>query len=170
MGVDVSSIRTPNEVGQYPSTTFRETARVRWPGVLRRIKKEDPKAMRPKVLTAICVLASSLPSAQIPPVITGQWVIAGPIIQERVPLRFLTSPNSISESTVPLSQLRGFPLSQIGPGAWPQRPKAVQFDVVREAGTLRMSGYLRNASGGGDFSVTLDPKFAAAWLRPSVGS
>ena len=91
----------------------------------------------------------------------GSWTIAGPVILERVPLKFFTFPNNSSETAIALSQLRGLTRSQLEPATPPRRHEAVQFDVVREAGTLHLEGYLQAGNGGGNFTFIPSPSFAA---------
>jgi hypothetical protein len=93
---------------------------------------------------AVSMLAASLAHGQDPPAITGRWTVAGPVLLDRVPLKFFTAPNNSSESPLPASQFR------------------VPLDLVREAGTLHLEGSLQNGSGGGNFTFTPDPTFAPA--------
>jgi len=99
---------------------------------------------------ALSLFASGLAAAQNTLPITGQWIVAGPVVLDRVPLKFFTSPNNINESSIQLSQLR------------------VPLDLMREAGTLHLEGSLQNG-GGGRFTFTPNPSFPAEMSSLGIG-
>lgn len=123
--------------------------------------------MTRNVCIAFGVLACSLPAQNIAP-ITGQWTIAGPVILQRVPVKFFTSPNNSGESAIPLSEIRGLTASQLEIGMLSGLYAPVQFDVVREAGDLYLEGHLQNGGGGGGFTFVPNPKFAAEMLSLGI--
>jgi len=91
--------------------------------------------------------------------ITGQWTISGPIVEDRVQLsirRYRPGSEMSSSSSVPLGQLSGLTRAQLGSST----PLVTRFDIVREAGTLRLEGYLQNGSGGGNFTFIPNPGYA----------
>jgi len=90
--------------------------------------------------------------------ITGQWTIASSGSPDKV--RFgiqRTSPNHDmnSSSDAPLSQFRGITRAQID-----STGTVARFDLVRDAGTFHMEGYLQNGGGGGNFNFAPNPNFA----------
>jgi len=99
--------------------------------------------------------------------ITGQWTISGPIVEDRVQLsirRYWPGSEMSSSSSVPMSQLSGLTRAQLGSA----EGMVTRFDIVRDAGTLRLEGYLQNGSGGGNF--TFIPNAAYANEMRSRGS
>src|ERR1041385_9177912 len=80
--------------------------------------------------------------------VTGQWTIGNSGSPDKV--RFgsqRTGPNHNmnSSSDAPLSQFSGITRAQIdSTGA------VVRFELVRDAGTFRLEGYLQNGTGGGN--------------------
>jgi hypothetical protein len=90
---------------------------------------------------ALGLFSSFLASAQNASPIAGQWMVAGPVVLDRVPVKFFTPPKNISESAIPLSQLR------------------LPLDLVREAGTLHLEGSLQDGSG--KFTFNSNPSFPA---------
>jgi hypothetical protein len=113
-----------------------------------------------KNYAAISVLglsASWFALAQSNAPITGQWTIASAGSPDKV--RFgiqRTSPNHNmnSSSDAPLSQFRGITRAQIDSAG-----NVTRFDLVRDAGTFHMEGYLQNGGGGGNFSFTPNPNY-----------
>ena len=99
---------------------------------------------------ALTLFASGLAAGQNTSPITGQWMVAGPVVLDRVPLKFFTPPNNISESAIPLSQLRA------------------PLDLVREAGTLHFEGSLQDG-GGGSFTFRSNPSFPAEMSSLGIG-
>ena len=100
---------------------------------------------------ALSLFASGLAAAQDTAPIAGQWMVSGPVVLDRVPLKFFTSPNNTSESPIPLSQLR------------------IPLDLVREAGTLHLEGSLQNGGGGGSFTFRPNPSFPAEMSCLGIG-
>jgi hypothetical protein len=98
---------------------------------------------------AFSLFASGLAAAQNTSPITGQWTVAGPVVLDRVPVKFFRPPNNVSESTIPLSQLRS------------------PLDLVREAGTLHLEGSLQD--GGGSFTFISNPSFPAEMSSLGIG-
>jgi len=91
--------------------------------------------------------------------ITGQWTISGPIVADQVQLsirRYTPGSNMSSSSQVSITQLNGLTRAQF---ASPVSSLA-RFDIVRDAGTLRLEGYLQNGSGGGNFTFIPNPGYA----------
>ena len=100
---------------------------------------------------AFTLFASGLAAAQNASPISGQWTVAGPAVLDRVPVKFFTAPNNISEFLIPPSQLR------------------VPLDLMREAGTLHLEGSLQNGSGGGSFTFTPNRSFPAEMSSVGIG-
>ncbi|HEY7392926.1 MAG TPA: hypothetical protein VH640_30680 [Bryobacteraceae bacterium] len=109
----------------------------------------------PSVLVALGIY---LALAQNGSPITGQWALgaAEPDGQVRLTLQ-RSGPgfNMNSTSPVPLSQLRGLSRAELDSSG-----SVVHFDLVRDAGTLRFTGYLQNGGGGGAFTFTPSASFA----------
>ncbi len=100
----------------------------------------------------------SLAVAQTGSPITGHWTIARPVFQDHVLLTIRccgnTNSNMNSSTPVPLAQFRGLIRAQLessGPVA--------RFEIVRDAGTLQLQGYLQNGGGGGTFTFSPNPNF-----------
>jgi hypothetical protein len=114
-----------------------------------------------KNYAAISVLglsASWFALAQSNAPITGQWTIASSSSPDKVHFGIQrTSPNHNmnSSSDAPLSQFRGITRAQID-----STGTVARFDLVRDAGTFHMEGYLQNGGGGGNFNFTPNPNFA----------
>ncbi len=115
-----------------------------------------------KVCLAIGVLVCasvslSLVFGQSNSPITGQWMIGGPVMQDYVQFTIQRSSpnhNMSSSSTVPLNQFRGLGRAQLdSPGS------AVQFQIVRDAGTFQFQGFLQGGHGGGTFAFSANPSF-----------
>jgi len=90
--------------------------------------------------------------------ITGQWTISGPVFQDHVMLRIQCCGNSKSNmntsSPLPLNQLRGLTRSQLE-----SSNSVARFEIVREAGTLSLQGYIQNGAGGGIFTFSPNAGF-----------
>src|SRR6185369_16191837 len=109
----------------------------------------------------ICsVIFMSFAFAQNTSPITGQWTISGPVFQDYVMLRIQCcssgKSNMNSSSPLSLSQLRGLARNQLDASG-----SVARFEIVREAGTLQLQGYLQNGSGGGIFSFSPNPNFVS---------
>src|SRR5262249_2820346 len=63
--------------------------------------------------------------------------------------------NMNSSSDAPLSQFTGITRAQID-----STGSVVRFELVRDAGTFRLEGYLQNGTGGGNFAFTPNPSYA----------
>jgi len=90
--------------------------------------------------------------------ITGQWTIASSGSPDKVHFGMQrTSPNHnmSSSSDAPLSQFRGITRAQVDSGG-----SVARFELVRDAGTFQLEGYLRNGGGGGTFTFTQNPNYA----------
>jgi len=103
-------------------------------------------------------LSAWFAAAQTNAPITGQWTISSSGSPDKV--RFgiqRTSPNHNmnSSSDAPLSQFRGITRGLVDSGG-----TVVRFDLVRDAGTFHMEGYLQNGGGGGNFIFTPNPNYA----------
>jgi hypothetical protein len=119
--------------------------------------------MSVKFYVALCVLVSSalfiaLAFAQTTAPINGHWAMGG-IVPDRAQVTIQccagTGFNMTRSQSVPLDQLRGITRSQLeGSGA------VTQFQIVRDAGTLQIQGYLQNGRGGGTFTFVPNPAFA----------
>jgi len=97
--------------------------------------------------------------AQTTSPITGQWTISGPVVEDRVQLsirRYRPGSEMSSSSSVPMSQLSGLTRAQLGSAT----PSLIRFDIVRDAGALRLEGYLQNGGGGGNFTFIPNPGYA----------
>lgn len=55
---------------------------------------------------ALWLFAAVFAAAQNTSLITGEWTVTGPVLLNRLILRFFTPPNNISESSIPRSELR----------------------------------------------------------------
>ena len=112
------------------------------------------------ISVSVCIAVSlALALAQSTPPITGQWTISGPVVEDRVQLtirRYRPGSEMSSSSSLPMSQLSGLTRAQLGSPT----PSLIRFDIVRDAGTLRLEGYLQNGSGGGNFTFAPNPGYA----------
>jgi hypothetical protein len=91
--------------------------------------------------------------------ITGQWTLGGSTIQEKTQLtisRNSLGHNMNSSSPIALSELRGLSQAQLG-----STGSNVKFEIVRDAGTLRFEGFVRNGGGGGTFVFSPNTGFAS---------
>src|SRR5579871_1767970 len=118
--------------------------------------------MSRKIYAAISVLGLSacwLALAQSNGPIAGQWTIASTGSPDKVRFgiqRTSANNNMNSSSDAPLSQFRGITRGQIDSGG-----AVARFDLVRDAGTFHMEGYLQNGGGGGNFTFTPNPNYAS---------
>lgn len=90
--------------------------------------------------------------------ISGDWTASAPSIasvltEPGLLFRFNTPPNNISRSLIPLNQIRRLTLDRS------TAPAPAEFDVVREAGVLHLTGTLADQTGSGHFTFTPDPAF-----------
>src|SRR5215469_12670499 len=79
--------------------------------------------------------------------ITGQWTLGGSTGQDKVQLtisRNSLGSNMNSSSPIALSELHGLTQAQLG-----STGSNVRFEIARDAGTLRLEGFVRNGGGGG---------------------
>jgi len=91
--------------------------------------------------------------------ITGQWTVSGALADSQVQLtiqRGGPGRNMSSSSPIALSQLRGLTRAQLDSSG-----SSARFELLRDAGTLQFAGYLQNGGGGGAFTFTPYPRFAA---------
>ena len=83
--------------------------------------------------------------------LTGQWTMGGLVLQDRVLFGIQCCGsagfNMTSSMPVPLAQFRGLTRAQLDYGG-----AVMQFQIVRDAGTLQLQGYLDNGKGGGTFT------------------
>src|SRR5258706_11524167 len=90
--------------------------------------------------------------------ITGQWTISGPVFQDYVMLRIQCcnsgKSNMNTSSPLSLNQLRGLTRNQLESSA-----SVARFEIVRDAGTLRLEGYIQNGAGGGVFTFSPNANF-----------
>ena len=89
--------------------------------------------------------------------ISGQWTIGRASEPDRVQLTLQrnTADSSMSNSTpVDFAQFRG-----VSPAQLNSTGRVAQFELVRDAGTFRLDGYLRSGGGGGTFQFSPNPKF-----------
>jgi hypothetical protein len=112
------------------------------------------------ISVSLCLAISlALGFAQSTSSITGQWTISGPIVEERVQLsirRYNPRSEMNSSSLLPLSQFSGLTRDQLGS----QTGSVARFDIVRDAGTFRLEGFLQNGSGGGNFTFMPNAGYA----------
>jgi hypothetical protein len=76
----------------------------------------------------------------------------------------LSGHHHVTGGRVPLAQLHG-----LGPDDLGAASVSVEFDVVRQAGTLHCTGHLHSGKGAGDFEARLDADFARRLERRGVG-
>src|SRR5438094_7847713 len=108
-------------------------------------------------ISALGCGAVYLALAQSSSPIPGHWTVGGPVVQDKVQLTIRRSTgksNMSSSSAAPLNHLRGLTRAQLDSSG-----SVVRFELVREAGTLRFEGYLRNGGGGGAFTFSPNPSF-----------
>jgi hypothetical protein len=117
--------------------------------------------MSRKICASISVLGLSVAwfaLAQSNAPITGQWTIGNAGSPDKVRFSIQrTGPNHNmnSSSDAPLSQFTGVsraPIDSTGSMA--------RFDLIRDAGTFHLEGYLKNGSGGGNFVFTPNRAYA----------
>jgi hypothetical protein len=104
-----------------------------------------------------CLAIFALAQETVP--ITGQWTVNGSLIDDQVELtiqRGVPGRNMSSSSPIALSQLRGLTRAQLDSSG-----SMARFELARDAGTLQLAGYLQNGGGGGAFTFTPNPRFAA---------
>src|SRR5215472_18604854 len=111
-------------------------------------------------LSALILSAAYFALAQNGALITGQWTIGGPVLQDKIQFTIQRSAGAnahmSSSSPVGLVQLRGLIRAQLdSPG------NVVRFELVRDSGTFRLEGYLRSGGGGGSFVFLPNPNFAS---------
>jgi hypothetical protein len=117
--------------------------------------------MSRKTYAAISVLllsAASLALAQSNALITGQWTIGSFGSPDKVRFgiqRTSLNHNMNSSSDAPLSQFHAIMGGQLDSAGG-----LVRFDLVRDAGTFHLEGYMRNGSGGGNFTFAPNPNYA----------
>ncbi len=98
--------------------------------------------------------------AQITGPITGQWTLSGPVFDDRVQFslsRLSRRSSMSSSSSLPISQINGLARAQLASPV----PVVARFDIVRDAGTLRLEGFLQNGSGGGNFTFVPNTTYAS---------
>lgn len=104
-------------------------------------------------------LLITLTFAQTPAPLTGQWTMGGLVLQDRVLFSIQccggTGFNMSSSMPVPLAQIRGLTRPQLDYGG-----AVMQFQIVRDAGTLQLQGYLDNGKGGGTFTFVPNASYA----------
>jgi hypothetical protein len=119
--------------------------------------------MSPKINVGISVFVSiliclSVVSAQTGSPITGQWTMGGIVVQDQVQFgiqRSTGNANMNSSSVIPLSQLRGLTRAHMDSPGTP-----VAFEIVRDAGTFQLQGFLQGGRGGGPFRFLPNANFA----------
>jgi hypothetical protein len=118
--------------------------------------------MRRKIVLAIGALVCfAVAQDRLP--ITGQWTLGGPAVSghEQLTIQRSSGSSSMSSSSpVPLAQLRGLTGTQLDSSG-----SVARFELVRDAGTLRFEGFLKNGGGGGTFTFAPNPDFAAAMRK-----
>lgn len=101
----------------------------------------------------------TLALAQTSSPLTGQWTMGGLVLQDRVLFSIQccggTGFNVSSSMPVPLAQFRGLTRAQLDSGG-----AVMQFQMVRDAGTLQLQGYLDNGKGGGTFMFVPNVSYA----------
>src|SRR6266540_1128817 len=112
----------------------------------------------------ICTLAGVVMwalSAQQPAPITGQWIIesgtSGDQVQLTLHRTFGKSGNSTNSSSYPMNNLKGLSRAQMESA----QGSPVQFEMVRDAGTLACEGYFKRGNGAGSFTFSTNAGFAS---------
>jgi len=115
------------------------------------------------VATGVLACGAAIVLSQNTSPITGQWTLGGPpvgdITEGMVRLtiqRTSATSNMNSSSPVAVNQLRGLTRGQLDSSG-----VVARFELPRDAGTFRFEGYLQHGSGGGTFTFSPNPNFAA---------
>ena len=114
-------------------------------------------------ILALVFIGTSTPSLSVAAMqgdsqgtLQGSWTISPLPVSDQV--EFTLQMNSEhrhmnSSSAAPLSQFRGLTAAQL------QNSPAARFELVRDAGTFQLEGYLKNGSGGGTWTFAPNRKF-----------